>query len=99
MEGELKRCVLLCNSCVLDKGVLFSDNPDEVALLRGMRECGSVLLRKHDEEVEIRVGGGQPETWRVLRVNAFSSDRKRMSVAAKNLATGAIRIYSKVRVA
>ena len=45
MEGELQRCVLLCNSCVLDKGVLFSDNPDEVALLRGMRECGAAQAR------------------------------------------------------
>ena len=58
LEVELERCVLLCNSCVLDRGVLFSDNPDEVALLRGARESGSVLLQKHDEKVEIRVGGG-----------------------------------------
>jgi len=66
LEVELERCVLLCNSCVLDRGVLFSDNPDEVALLRGARESGSVLLQKHDEKVEIRVGGGQPEAWRLL---------------------------------
>ncbi|OAO16472.1 phospholipid-transporting atpase [Blastocystis sp. ATCC 50177/Nand II] len=95
LEVELERCVLLCNSCVLDRGVLFSDNPDEVALLRGARESGSVLLQKHDEKVEIRVGGGQPEAWRLLRVIAFSSDRKRMSVVAKNEKTGVIRVYAK----
>lgn len=98
LEVELERCVLLCNSCVLDRGVLFSDNPDEVALLRGARESGSVLLQKHDEKVEIRVGGGQPEAWRLLRVIAFSSDRKRMSVVAKNEKTGVIRVYAKVGV-
>lgn len=98
LEAELERCVLLCNSCVLDRGVLFSDNPDEVALLRGARESGSVLLQKHDEKVEIRVGGGQPEAWRLLRVIAFSSDRKRMSVVAKNEKTGVIRLYAKVGV-
>ena len=95
LEVELERCVLLCNSCVLDRGVLFSDNPDEVALLRGARESGSVL---HDEKVEICVGGGQPEAWRLLRVIAFSSDRKRMSVVAKNEKTGVIRVYAKVGV-
>ena len=98
LEVELERCVLLCNSCVLDRGVLFSDNPDEVALLRGARESGSVLLQKHDEKVEIRVGGGQPEAWRLLRVIAFSSDRKRMSVVATNEKTGVIRVYAKVGV-
>ncbi len=92
----MQRCILLCNSCVLSEGKLCSDNPDEVALLYGVRELGSVIVQKSDETVVLRVNGGEAEEWKLLRVNAFSSERKCMSVVAKNEKHGVIRVYVKV---
>ena len=96
MLTEFVRCILLCNSCVLSEGKLCSDNPDEVALLYGVRELGSVIVQKSDETVVLRVNGGEAEEWKLLRVNAFSSERKCMSVVAKNEKHGVIRVYVKV---
>ena len=81
---------------MLSEGKLCSDNPDEVALLYGVRELGSVIVQKSDETVVLRVNGGEAEEWKLLRVNAFSSERKCMSVVAKNEKHGVIRVYVKV---
>ena len=84
---------------MLSEGKLCSDNPDEIALLYGIRALGSVIVQKSDERVVLRVNGGEKEEWRLLRVNAFSSERKCMSVVAKNERYGVIHVYVKVRVA
>lgn len=81
---------------MLSEGKLCSDNPDEVALLYGIRELGSVIVQKSDETVVLRMNGGEAEEWKLLRVNAFSSERKCMSVVAKNEKHGVIRVYVKV---
>ena len=93
---ELQRCVLLCNSCVLTQNGLNSDSPDEMALLNGFLQLGGFVAEKDDKHVTMKLLGDQEESWELLRVNMFTSERKRMSVVARNRNSGQIRIYMKV---
>lgn len=74
---------------------LKSDNPDELALLYGIQSMGAVIETKVDKTVTLRFGENV-EHWTILRVIAFSSDRKRMSVIAQNDDTKEIRVFTKV---
>lgn len=77
------------------ENVLKSDNPDELALLYGIQSMGAMIERKVDKSVTLRFGENV-EHWTILRVIAFSSDRKRMSVIAQNDDSKDIRIFTKV---
>lgn len=72
-----------------------SDNPDELALLYGIQSMGAVMVTKVDKSITLRFGDNV-EHWTILRVIAFSSDRKRMSVIAQNDDSKEIRVFTKV---
>ncbi|CBK21933.2 uncharacterized protein [Blastocystis hominis] len=74
-----------------------SGSPDELALLHGFKQLGGFILAKDETVVRLRLPRGGEETWKIERVNAFSSERKRMSVVVRNGETGEIRLYMKVR--
>lgn len=95
LNRQLATCVLVCNSCVRVDTKLKSDNPDELALLCGLQSLGCVIESTVDKTVTIRMGDAV-EKWTVLKVVAFTSDRKRMSVVVHNEATKAIFMYTKV---
>jgi magnesium-transporting ATPase (P-type) len=76
-----------------------SPSPDESALLYGLREDDVLLLSRTKDAMTISVFGmlcysllcafnlyrlGVEESYEILRVLEFSSDRKRMSVIVRN---------------
>ena len=78
----------------IDPSVVYrASSPDEIALVEGAAACGSVLVENDDNIVRIRLprrrrgdsddGGDLFETYRVLSILEFSSDRKRMSVVLR----------------
>lgn len=89
--------MLLCNSSTMTKNGPNSGSPDELALLHGFKQLGGFILAKDETVVRLRLPRGGEETWKIERVNAFSSERKRMSVVVRNGETGEIRLYMKVR--
>ena len=54
------------------------------------------MTARTDTSIEIQLEGGEKESWEILKLNAFSSERKRMSIVVKNTITGQIMIYVKV---
>ncbi|KAI9591889.1 hypothetical protein BDF19DRAFT_388940 [Syncephalis fuscata] len=88
------RCVAICHGAipVMDKdgvSVLYeSPSPDESALLYGLREDDGLLVHRTKDVITISVFGKfyycQEETYELLRVLDFTSDRKRMSVIVRN---------------
>lgn len=60
-----------------------SPSPDETALLNGLRSSGVWLVSRSKDQLKIRLEGKE-ETWELLKVFEFSSDRKRMSVVVRN---------------
>lgn len=95
---ELARCVLLCNSSSLTHSGPNASSPDELALLYGLTQLGGLLRAKDDARVDLKLPGGNGETWRIERLNAFTSERKRMSVVVRNGETGEIRLFMKVKI-
>ena len=95
MLEEFVRCILLCNSIVIDKGCFKCDSPDELCLVSYCAHLNGSLLGKNGKEVTISVNGAKEE-WVVDKELAFSSERKRMSVLARQPATGRFGIFSKV---
>ncbi|RKP26375.1 hypothetical protein SYNPS1DRAFT_14278 [Syncephalis pseudoplumigaleata] len=83
------RCVAICHVAipVMDKdgtSVLYeSPSPDESALLYGLREDDGLLVHRSKDTITISVFG-EEETYELLRVLDFTSDRKRMSVIVRN---------------
>ncbi|KAI8057109.1 hypothetical protein BDF22DRAFT_617084 [Syncephalis plumigaleata] len=83
------RCIAICHAAipVLDKdgtSVLYeSPSPDESALLYGLRDDDGLLLHRSKDIITISVFG-QEETYELLRILDFTSDRKRMSVIVRN---------------
>ena len=88
--------MLLCNSSTMTQNGPNSGSPDELALLHGLKQLGGFILAKDETLVRLRLPRGGEETWAIARVNAFSSERKRMSVVVRNVETGEIRLYMKV---
>ena len=76
----------------LDHNFIYrGSSPDEIALVEGAAACGSVLVESTDTRIKIRlpqrrrgaVGVDLFETYRVLAILEFSSDRKRMSIVVR----------------
>ncbi|ESP01821.1 hypothetical protein LOTGIDRAFT_225116 [Lottia gigantea] len=68
-------------------------SPDEAALVEAARQFGFVFTTRTPETITIEVLG-EKETYEVLNVLEFTSDRKRMSVVLR-CPDGNIRLYSK----
>ena len=91
---ETLRAILLCNSIVIDKGVFKCDSPDELCLISYCRFLGGELIDKHGDIVTISIHGVH-ETWRVVKVLEFTSERKRMSVLVHQQRKNRFMLYSK----
>lgn len=92
--AEFMRCILLCNSIVVDNGKFKCDSPDELCLVHYCKELGGVLLDKKGLSVQIEING-VAETWKVEKTLEFSSERKRMSVLAYSDNLARYVLYSK----
>lgn len=92
---EWVRCVLLCNSIVIDKGCFKCDSPDELCLVSYCVHLNGKLLGKNGKRVTIAVND-TTEEWVIDKELAFSSERKRMSVLAHQPSAGRYMVFSKV---
>ncbi len=87
-------CISLCHSCVSEttqNGTAIdfqAASPDELALVRAAREMGFLMRSRNHETVVLELSSPPSisittETYDVLNVIEFSSDRKRMSVIVR----------------
>ena len=89
------RCLTTCHTVVREKdGTYRAESPDELALVEAvdiygckLKERGTVLMTV--EMLNI------PASYEILAVNAFNSDRKRMSVVVRDTATNEYYIMCK----
>jgi len=63
---------------------------DEITFIEMCRDVGLAYFVERDQKVVRIVVNGQEEAYEILRVNEFTSDRKRMSVVAKDLSNDRI---------
>ncbi|XP_041359163.1 probable phospholipid-transporting ATPase IA isoform X2 [Gigantopelta aegis] len=70
-----------------------ASSPDEAALVEAAKKMGFVFTTRTPETVTIEVFG-IPETYEILNVLEFTSDRKRMSVVVRT-PEGKIKLYTK----
>ena len=89
------RCILLCNSIVIDKGQFKCDSPDELCLVNYCKELGGQLIAKNGNCTIISINGKEEE-WIIDKQLEFSSERKRMSVLAMNNTNSRYVLFSKV---
>ena len=77
----------LCHTMNRDSlGTLQAESPDELALLEGIEAFGYKLLRRSTTNIIISIQESEI-SYQILGVNAFNSDRKRMSLILKNANT------------
>lgn len=92
------RCICVCHDAIqfIDKGaqagkVKYSGaSMDEVTFLEMCRDSGFISFKHRDSDVITINVQGKEERYKILRVIEFTSDRKRMSVAVKNMENGKI---------
>ncbi|KAF9911254.1 hypothetical protein BX616_010633 [Lobosporangium transversale] len=72
--------VIPCEDSKTGELLYEAQSPDESALLEALRDNGVVLKAKTKDSVTVEIFGIVTETYRVLKVLEFTSDRKCMSV-------------------
>ncbi|KAF9167247.1 hypothetical protein DFQ26_005206 [Actinomortierella ambigua] len=72
--------VIPCEDSKTGELLYEAQSPDESALLEALRDNGVVLKAKTKDSVTVEIFGLITETYTVLKVLEFTSDRKRMSV-------------------
>ena len=96
-------CIALCHTClpeVKDDGQIEyqAASPDELALVEAARDLGYLLIDRPAQSITLQTptdnGSQQTETYQVLDVIEFSSQRKRMSIIVK-LPDGRICVFCK----
>jgi phospholipid-translocating ATPase len=98
---EFLRTLALNNDVVPSTGrdggrVYKASSPDEEALVKAAAAYGVALVQREGDDVTIEALRHEArETYRQLACFEFSSDRKRMSVILRNLATQELRLYCK----
>ena len=74
------RCLTVCHTVVREKsGTYRAESPDELALVEGVGCFKCHLIERGTAAMIVSVVG-ERSTFEILAVNAFSSDRKRMSI-------------------
>jgi phospholipid-transporting ATPase len=74
------RCLTTCHTVVRESdGTYRAESPDELALVEAMGLYDCQLLERGSKDMNVQICG-RDATYEVLAVNAFDSDRKRMSV-------------------
>jgi phospholipid-translocating P-type ATPase (flippase) len=85
---DFLRCLTTCHTVLKEKsGTLRAESPDELALIEGIKKfrCGLKDRTTGSMTVEIL---GKIVSYEILAVNAFNSDRKRMSILLKDNENG-----------
>ncbi|KAK3370344.1 hypothetical protein B0H63DRAFT_486826 [Podospora didyma] len=96
-------CLALCHTCLPetseDGEVTFqSASPDELALVEAARDLGYLLVDRAAQSIKLQIcdadGSTVTETYDILDVIEFSSDRKRMSIVVR-MPDGKLCLFSK----
>eukprot|EP01036_Dinobryon_divergens_P034672 gene34672-44837_t len=83
---DFLRCLITCHTVVREKtGAYRAESPDELA-------CS--LRERSTKEMNV-ILCDQPKSYEVLVVNAFNSDRKRMSILIRDTSTGEYMVMCK----
>ncbi|XP_023612464.1 phospholipid-transporting ATPase IB isoform X2 [Myotis lucifugus] len=94
---EFLTLLAVCHTVVPEKDgdniIYQASSPDEAALVKGAKKLGFVFTGRTPYSVIIEAMG-QEQTFGILNVLEFSSDRKRMSVIART-PSGQLRLYCK----
>ncbi|ELR61467.1 hypothetical protein M91_14854, partial [Bos mutus] len=94
---EFLTLLAVCHTVVPERDgdsiVYQASSPDEAALVKGARKLGFVFTARTPYSVIIEAMG-QEQTFGILNVLEFSSDRKRMSVIVRT-PSGQLRLYCK----
>lgn len=85
---DFLRCLILCHTVILEKnGVYRAESPDELALVQGVSHFECRMLERNITMTQVELIGEKQEH-AVLAINAFNSDRKRMSVLVRGSKSG-----------
>ncbi|KAI1813764.1 phospholipid-translocating P-type ATPase [Poronia punctata] len=85
-------CIALCHTCLPEKTeegeIRFqAASPDEVALVQAAQDMGYLVVDRPAQSIKLELtnnlGEGRVETYKVLKVIEFSSNRKRMSIVIR----------------
>uniref|UniRef100_A0A8I3W866 Phospholipid-transporting ATPase n=1 Tax=Callithrix jacchus TaxID=9483 RepID=A0A8I3W866_CALJA len=94
---EFLTLLAVCHTVVPEKDgdniIYQASSPDEAALVKGAKKLGFVFTARTPFSVIIEAMG-QEQTFGILNVLEFSSDRKRMSVIVRT-PSGQLRLYCK----
>lgn len=82
------RTLAVCHTVVREKnGTYRAESPDELALVEGVAKFNCNLIERGTANLIVSIIGERKE-FSVLAVNAFNSDRKRMSILVKETSPG-----------
>ena len=85
---DFLRCLIICHTVILEKnGTYRAESPDELALVEGVGRYSCRLVERSSTLIDIELLG-ERQQYAVLAVNAFDSNRKRMSVLVKGARSG-----------
>jgi phospholipid-transporting ATPase len=89
------RCMTVCHTVVREKdGTYRAESPDELALIEGVGRFDCNLVERGTSAISVNVLG-QRKTYEILAVNAFNSDRKRMSILVRDAEAGEHLLFCK----
>jgi len=78
------RCLTTCHTVIREKdGTYRAESPDELALVEGAAKLNCSVKERGTVEMQCQMFG-EDQKYKVLAINAFNSERKRMSVILKN---------------
>ena len=81
---DFLRTLAVCHTVVREKnGTYRAESPDELALVEGVAKFHCNLLERNTATLQVTIVGEKRE-FAVLAVNAFNSDRKRMSILVRD---------------
>ena len=88
-------CLALCHAVVIDRDQqLRAESPDEIALLKGLDDMGITFKSRTSDMISFE-WKKQLYSYDVMAVNAFDSDRKRMSILVKDQNSGECLLFCK----
>ena len=95
MVYEFLRCLTTCHTVIREKdGTYRAESPDELALVQGVGNFDCFLCDRGTSTMMVEMLG-EKQAYEILAVNAFNSDRKRMSILIREKASGEYYIMCK----
>lgn len=85
---DFLRCLTTCHTVIREKdGTYRAESPDELALVEGVSKFQCGLGERGTTTMNVTMLS-EAQTYEILAVNAFNSDRKRMSILLKDKSSG-----------